>query len=82
MTKTLLFVAEGSTFTNSAGRDGGGPHFHAYDKATGDIVWETELPATATGTPMTYLHEGKQYIVLAIMDREFPASLVRSTLAP
>ena len=43
-----------------------GRKFRAYDKATGDVVWETELPAGTTGGPMTYLHEGRQYIVVAV----------------
>ena len=55
MTKTLLFAGEGW---------GGLPMFRAYDKATGDIIWEIEIPAGAqTGLPMTYMHEGRQYIV-------------------
>jgi quinoprotein glucose dehydrogenase len=47
----------------------GDPMFRAYDKATGDVVWEMELPARMTGAPMTYMHEGKQYIVVAIGGR-------------
>ena len=42
----------------------GEPWFRAYDKATGDVVWEMELEAGTTGVPMTYLHEGKQYVVV------------------
>ena len=44
--------------------------FRAFDKATGAILWETELPAGTTGAPMTYMFEGKQYIVVAIGSRE------------
>src|SRR5262249_46342479 len=44
----------------------GGRMFRAFDKKTGAVVWETELPAGTTGTPMTYLFEGKQFIVVAI----------------
>ena len=32
-----------------------GKKFRAYDKATGKVIWETELPAGTTGGPMTYL---------------------------
>ena len=42
-----------------------GRMFRAYDKATGAVVWETELPAGTTGAPITYMHQGKQYIVVA-----------------
>jgi quinoprotein glucose dehydrogenase len=44
----------------------GGRKFRAYNKATGAIVWETELPAGTTGAPMTYMFEGKQYVLVAI----------------
>ena len=42
------------------------PYFRAYDKQTGAVVAELELPAGTTGAPMTYMHEGRQYIVVAI----------------
>ena len=38
----------------------------AYDKATGQDVGAVYMPAPQTGSPMTYLHNGKQYVVLAI----------------
>ena len=44
----------------------GGKKFRAYDKATGERLWEIELPAGTTGAPMTYMFEGNQYIVVAI----------------
>jgi quinoprotein glucose dehydrogenase len=40
--------------------------FRAHDKTTGDIIAEIALPASQTGLPMTYIHQGKQYIVLAV----------------
>ena len=55
VTKTLLFAGEGS---------GGQPVLHAYDKATGAGIWETALPGPQTSLPMTYLHNGRQYVVL------------------
>ena len=75
-TKTLLFIGEGRELV-AGGRipegmpldivtNYGEPWFRAYDKATGDVVWETELPAGTTGAPMTYMHAGKQYIVVPI----------------
>lgn len=56
-TKTLLFAGEGQ---------GGNPIFRAHDKATGEIIAEIDLPASQTGLPMTYAHQGKQYIVMAV----------------
>ncbi len=47
-----------------------GRKFRAYDKATGDVVWETELPGGTTGGPMTYLHDGRQYILVAVGERD------------
>jgi quinoprotein glucose dehydrogenase len=40
--------------------------FRAFDKATGDIIAEFELPGSQVGLPMTYLHEGRQYVVLSV----------------
>ena len=39
--------------------------FRAYRKETGELLWETILPAAAFATPATYEVNGKQYIVLA-----------------
>ena len=39
----------------------------AYDKVTGeDIPGEVNMPGKQTGSPMTYLYNGKQYIVIAV----------------
>jgi quinoprotein glucose dehydrogenase len=77
VTKTLLFSGEGSPAMIVAARiqpgqpletapSYGEPYFRAYDKASGEIVAEIELPAGTTGAPMTYMHERKQFIVVAI----------------
>jgi quinoprotein glucose dehydrogenase len=79
LTKTLLFSGDGSG-TFSGGPGGGGPLFRALDKATGKTLHEMELPANETGLPMTYLANGKQYIVVAVGNRNFPAELVALTL--
>ena len=39
--------------------------FRAYDKATGELLWETLLPFSNNGTPAIYAINGRQYIVLA-----------------
>ncbi len=74
VTKTLLFAGEGSGLFGMYG--GGGPLLRAHDKATGEILSEFELPAHQTGVPMTYMHEGVQYIVVAVGKREHSAELV------
>jgi quinoprotein glucose dehydrogenase len=38
--------------------------FHAYDKITGKLLWETTLPAAGNATPATYMLDGKQYVVI------------------
>jgi quinoprotein glucose dehydrogenase len=64
-TKTLVIAGEGDVHTNAAGETVA--LLRAYDKATGeDVAGEVEMPAKQTGSPMTYLHDGKQYIVVAV----------------
>ena len=69
VTKTLVICGE-----RSAGKSA--VMLRAYDKATGKEVGAVPLPAGQTGTPMTYTLNGKQYIVLAIAGRGFPAELI------
>ncbi len=40
-------------------------YFRAFDVSNGTEVWKTKLPASARATPMTYLHRGKQYVVIS-----------------
>ena len=53
-----------------------GKKFRAYDKATGKVVAEIELPSGTTGAPMTYMHKGKQYIIVPVGARDHPAEFV------
>ena len=76
LTRTLLFIGEGGDAVIGTGDDGWGRSFRAYDKATGEIVWEIVLDAGTTAAPMTYLHEGVQYIVVAIGGEDHPAQWV------
>lgn len=38
----------------------------AFDTQTGEMLWETRLPAGAQGSPMTYVQDGKQYVVAVV----------------
>jgi quinoprotein glucose dehydrogenase len=38
---------------------------HAFDKATGKLLWEQRLPAGGYATPSTYMVNGRQYLVIA-----------------
>lgn len=78
VTKTLLFLGEGSD--SFGGVDIGGRTFRAFDKATGAVLWETELAGGTTSQPMTYMHDGRQYIVVPIGDSGHPASWVALAL--
>ena len=85
LTKTLLFIGQGSG--GRGGRGGGGANLiRAFDKASGKILAEIALPAPPSGTPMTYLAGGKQYIVLATNDARLvaltlPANKIESSRA-
>ena len=92
VTKTLLFAGEGDPVMVRAGSrlppemphsiapGAGGQKFRAFDKATGAVLWETEFPAGTTGAPMTYMFDGKQFIVVAIGGAEHAAEFVALSL--
>jgi quinoprotein glucose dehydrogenase len=76
LTKDLLFMGESGTIAASRG----GAAFRAYDKKTGKTVSALTLPTLSTGAPMTYLHKGRQYIVIAVSAPGKPAELMALTL--
>ena len=80
VTKTLVFLADGSDVMVVQPEGAGSRKFRAFDKATGEVVWETELPAGVSGAPMTYLHEGRQYIVMALSGTDFENELLALAL--
>ena len=53
-----------------------GAMLRAYDKQTGEDRGAVYMPAPQTGSPMTYMLGGKQYVVIAIGAAGFPAELV------
>jgi quinoprotein glucose dehydrogenase len=79
VTKTLLFGADGNNlFASPAGA--GGNTFRAIDKKTGKVIHEMALPAMATGVPMTYMVNDRQFIVVAVGAAGMPAELVALAL--
>ncbi len=52
------------------------PALRAFDKATGEFAAEIELPAHSDGSPITYLHRGVQYLVVALGGRGEPFELI------
>jgi quinoprotein glucose dehydrogenase len=60
-TKTLVIYGQG----RSGGPADQEPTLFAVDKATGKQVGAVKIPSKTTAVPMTFLHQGRQYIVFA-----------------
>jgi quinoprotein glucose dehydrogenase len=69
-----LIAGEGGVFTTPSGARGA--MLRAYDKSTGKEVGAVYMPAPQSGSPMTYMHDGKQYIVIAISGGNYSAELL------
>jgi quinoprotein glucose dehydrogenase len=74
VTKTLVIAGEAGFFTTPSGARGA--MLRAYDKGTGKEVGAVYMPAPQSGSPMTYMHNGKQYIVVAISGGSYSAELL------
>jgi quinoprotein glucose dehydrogenase len=73
-TKTLVIAGEGGFFTAPNGERGA--MLRAYDKATGKEVGAVYMPAPQTGSPMTYMLDGKQYITVSIAGPGYSGELL------
>jgi quinoprotein glucose dehydrogenase len=71
VTASLLLATDGS---------GNRPILNAYDKKTGKRLGTVKLPAAGQYGMMSYLHQGKQYIVVQIGGAQYPGSLVALAL--
>jgi quinoprotein glucose dehydrogenase len=80
VTKSFVFLGEGADTGVGVPAGFGGRMFRAFDKKTGAIAWEMELPAGVSNGPMTYMANGKQYIVVAVSGRNYPGELVALAL--
>ncbi len=74
VTKTLVIAGEAGVFTTPSGQRGA--MLRAYDKATGKEVGAVYMPAPQSGSPMTYMLDGKQYIVLAVSGGNYSGELL------
>jgi len=74
VTKTLVILGDSQVTTTPAHPRGA--MLRAYDKATGKEVGAVFMPAPQSGSPMTYMLNGKQYIVLAISGASYSGELV------
>ncbi|MEM1434416.1 MAG: PQQ-binding-like beta-propeller repeat protein [Pseudomonadota bacterium] len=70
-TKSLLYYGEGRR---------GDALLHAVNKKTGEEIAVVELPATTNTAPMTYMHNGRQYIIAAVAGVGSPGELVALAL--
>jgi quinoprotein glucose dehydrogenase len=74
VTKTLLISGEPRAGMTATGMRGA--MLRAYNKATGADAGAVYMPAPESGGPMTYLFNGKQYIVLAISGPGYSGELL------
>jgi len=73
-TKSLVIAGEAGFATQPGGIRGA--QFRAYDKATGKDAGAVYIPAPQSGSPMTYMLNGKQYIVVAISGGNYSGEFV------
>jgi len=60
-TSAALSTAGGLVFMGDYDR-----YLRAYDEVTGDVVWETRLPTSIQGYPITYEVDGQQYVAVPV----------------
>jgi len=78
VTKTLVIMGDPQVTTTPDHPRGA--MLRAYDKATGKQVGAVFLPAPQSGSPMTYMVNGKQYIVVAISGGAYSGEYVAFAL--
>ena len=78
VTKTLVIAGEGQVTTTA--EHPRGAMLRAYDKTTGKEAGAVYLPAPQSGSPMTYMMNGKQYIVVAVSGGPYSGEYLAFTL--
>jgi quinoprotein glucose dehydrogenase len=78
ITKTLVIVGDGQT-TNPGNRPRGAM-LRGYDKATGKEVGAVWIPAPQSGSPMTYMIDGKQFIIVAVSGGNYSGEYIAFAL--
>jgi quinoprotein glucose dehydrogenase len=74
VTKTLVISGEGGTVMTPNGQRGA--MLRAYDKRTGADAGAVYMPGAQTGSPMTYMLNGKQYIVVSVSSSTMPGEII------
>ena len=78
VTKTLVIAGDGQITTTSDHPRGA--MLRAYDKKTGKEVGAVYMPAPQSGSPMTYMVNGKQYIVVAVSGGAYSGEYIAYSL--
>ncbi len=78
ITKTLVIAGDPQP-TTMPGR-ARGAMLRAYDKKTGAQVGEILLPAPVVGQPMTYMHNGRQYIIVGVSGGNYTGEYISVAL--
>ena len=73
-TKTLVVIGDSGVATTPSGERGA--PLRAYDKETGKEVGNVFMPAPQSGSPMTYMLNGQQYLVVAISGGNYSGELL------
>ncbi|MCB1688295.1 MAG: pyrroloquinoline quinone-dependent dehydrogenase [Halioglobus sp.] len=55
--------------------------FRAFDLNTGEVLWSSELPASANSVPVSYKYKGKQYIVVPAGGHSMFSPVLSDTVA-
>ena len=74
VTKTLAIAGDAGVSTTPSGQRGA--MLRAYDKATGNELGAVYIPAPQTGSPMTYVQNGQQYLVVAVSGGNYSGELI------
>jgi quinoprotein glucose dehydrogenase len=74
VTRTLVIAGDGGFSTTPSGERGA--MLRAYDKTTGADAGAVYMPAPQTGSPMTYMHGGRQFVVVAVSGGNYSGELV------
>lgn len=80
VTKTLVFFNQVQREFDSPAFSKTEFYLRAFDKNSGEVVWEHQMDVPPFGTPMSYAYGGKQYIVVATGGAGTPAKLVAYAL--
>jgi quinoprotein glucose dehydrogenase len=78
VTKTLVVMGDSQLTTTP--EHPRGAMLRAYDKTTGKEVGAVYMPAPQSGSPMTYMWQGKQYIVVAVAGGNYSGEYIAFTL--